>query len=141
MGAVFCIFAGVIHYFPLITGIGLWEDWLKSHFFIMFIGVKLTFFPQHFLGLRGMPRRIGDYPDTFYFWNSVSSFGSIVSIVGVVMFIYIVYRSLHEQRRVIWVRSRSNDPAFSAITRYPVDFHTCEEPTVFLFPTYLTDPK
>jgi heme/copper-type cytochrome/quinol oxidase subunit 1 len=91
MGAVFGLFAGFYFWAPKIIGKTYNELLGKIHFWTLFIGVNLTFFPQHFLGLAGMPRRIPDYPDAFSVWNAVSSFGSIISIVATVLFGYIVY--------------------------------------------------
>ena len=100
MGAVFALFSAWYFWIPKILGLGYNETLGKAHFWIMFIGVNLTFFPQHFLGLQGMPRRISDYPDAFAGWNLVSSFGSIVSVVATWLFIYIVYVQLLEARVV-----------------------------------------
>ena len=72
----------------------------KVQFWILFIGVNLTFFPQHFLGLQGMPRRISDYPDAFAGWNLISSIGSIVSVVAAWLFLHIVYTQLVEGKAV-----------------------------------------
>ena len=94
MGAVFALFSAWYFWIPKITGLSYNTTLGKVHFVILFIGVNLTFFPQHFLGLQGMPRRISDYPDAFAGWNFVSSFGSIVSVVATWLFLYIVYIQL-----------------------------------------------
>ena len=87
-GAVFGIFAGWYYWFPKMSGYMYNEFIGKLHFWVMFIGVNLVFFPQHFLGLSGMPRRYVDYPDAFAGWNLISSWGSYISGVGVLIFIY-----------------------------------------------------
>ena len=79
LGAVFAVFAGWYYWFPKITGYMYNETIGKLHFWLTFIGVNIAFFPQHFLGLAGMPRRIADYPDAFAGWNYVSSIGSYIS--------------------------------------------------------------
>jgi len=91
MGAVFAIFAGFYYWIPKIIGKSYNELLGKIHFWTLFIGVNTTFFPQHFLGLAGMPRRIPDYPDAFSGWNQISSFGSMISIMATVLFGYILY--------------------------------------------------
>jgi len=91
MGAVFALFAAFYFWTPKIIGKTYNEFLGKVHFWTLFIGVNLTFFPQHFLGLAGMPRRVPDYPDAFSGWNSVSSFGSLISVVATVLFGYIIY--------------------------------------------------
>jgi len=94
MGAVFSLFSGWYFWIPKILGVSYNERLAKVHFWILFIGVNLTFFPQHFLGLQGMPRRISDYPDAFAGWNLVSSFGSLISIISTVLFLHILYNQL-----------------------------------------------
>lgn len=86
MGAVFGIFCGFYYWFWKITGFSYHEQLGRVHFWLMFIGVNLTFFPMHFSGLAGMPRRIPDYPDAFAGWNYISSLGSIISVIGVFFF-------------------------------------------------------
>jgi len=98
MGAVFAIIGGLIHWFPLFTGTNLNPKWLKIQFVVIFIGVNITFFPQHFLGLNGIPRRYSDYPDNFTSWNVVSSLGSYTSVVAVLIFRFIIWESLSTHR-------------------------------------------
>jgi cytochrome c oxidase subunit 1 len=94
MGAVFAIFAGFYYWFAKMTGIEYPEILGQIHFWIFFVGVNLTFFPMHFLGLAGMPRRIPDYPDAFMGWNLIASYGSYLSAISTVFFFYIVFYSL-----------------------------------------------
>jgi len=98
MGAVFAMFSGWYFWTPKILGLNYNLTLSKIQFWILFLGVNLTFFPQHFLGLQGMPRRIGDYPDAFAGWNLISSFGSIVSVIAAWLFLYIVYKQLIDNK-------------------------------------------
>ena len=96
LGAVFALFSAWYYWIPKITGLNYNLLLGKVHFMILFIGVNVTFFPQHFLGLQGMPRRISDYPDAFSGWNLISSFGSIISVIATVLFLHIIYMQLVE---------------------------------------------
>jgi len=99
LGAVFAIFAGWYYWFPKMTGY-TYEEWLgKLHFWVTFIGVNLIFFPQHFLGLAGMPRRYVDYPDAFAGWNFVSSIGSYIAAFGVLIFLFGMTRAFLRKQR------------------------------------------
>ena len=98
MGAVFALFAGFYYWTPKIVGRNINDLLGKIHFWTLFIGVNLTFFPQHFLGLAGMPRRIPDYPDAFTGWNTISSFGSLVSVIATILFGYIIYDTFANDR-------------------------------------------
>ena len=100
IGAVFAIIAGITHWFPFAYGILINSFLLKSQFWTMFIGVNLTFFPQHFLGLNGIPRRYCDYPDRFTYWNVVSSIGRVITVFSLVIFIYALWESLTSNRVV-----------------------------------------
>src|SRR3954465_6014308 len=100
LGAVFTIFAGWYYWFPKMSGYTYSETIGKVHFLLTFVGVNLVFFPQHFLGLAGMPRRIADYPDAFAGWNFVSSIGAFISYASTLFFAFIVFHPFFAGRRV-----------------------------------------
>ena len=105
MGAVFAFFAGFYYWFWKISGYTYNEMYGNVHFWLMFIGVNLTFFPMHFVGLAGMPRRIPDYPDNYYYWNILSSFGSIISSVSVIVFFYLIYLAFNNNNTPKLIKS------------------------------------
>ena len=98
LGAVFSLFAAWYYWFPKIFGYMYNETLGKLHFWLMFIGVNMTFFPQHFLGLAGMPRRYIDYPDAYALWNWWSSMGSYISSVAILVFLYTIYEAFSKKR-------------------------------------------
>ena len=98
LGAVFTIFAGFYYWFPKMSGYMYSETLGKAHFWVTFVGVNLAFFPQHFLGLAGMPRRYVDYPAAFAGWNFISSVGSYISAAGVFIFLYMLYDAFAKKR-------------------------------------------
>jgi cytochrome c oxidase subunit 1 len=98
LGAVFAIFAGFYYWFEKMFGVKYNEFLGATHFWIMFVGVNLVFFPQHFLGLQGMPRRYVDYADGYALWNQVSSWGYVVTIVGVGVFLIMLIEAAIRRR-------------------------------------------
>ena len=130
IGAVFALFAAFTHWFPLLSGITLHARWTKAQFFIIFIGVNLTFFPQHFLGLSGIPRRYSDYPDAFIIWNVVSSIGSLLSFTALIFFIFILWEAFSSQRGVI--SSLHIPSSMEWHETLPLGFHNLEESGVII---------
>lgn len=100
MGAVFTMFAGIYYWFDKITGVRYSEVLGQIHFWTFFFGVNITFFPMHFLGVAGMPRRIPDYPDAFYVFNKIASWGSYISAISAILFFYLVFEALSSNRKV-----------------------------------------
>ena len=100
LGAVFGIFAGIYYWMGKMSGRQYPETLGKIHFWMMFIGANITFFPQHFLGRQGMPRRYIDYPEAFEYWNYVSSIGAFISGASFLLFIYIVFSTIRSGQKV-----------------------------------------
>jgi cytochrome c oxidase subunit 1 len=131
IGAVFAIIAGFTFWFPLFSGILINNYLIKIQFIIIFIGVNLTFFPQHFLGLGGIPRRYSDYPDIFLNWNIISSIGSLVRIIGVFLLMFIILEGLLSKRNILF---RNNPNSFLEwLQNFPPTDHTNEESSIITF--------
>jgi len=112
IGAVFSILGSVTHWFPMIVGLTLNPKWLKAQFLIIFTGVNTTFFPIHFLGLSGIPRRYPDYPDPIFYWNSVASLGANVSLGGIFILLFIFWERIAAQRPLLFVISTGTSLEF-----------------------------
>jgi cytochrome c oxidase subunit 1 len=128
LGAVFGIFCGFYYWFTKMTG-REYPEWAgKFHFWTTFIGVNLTFFPQHFLGLQGMPRRYPDYPDAFAGWNYVSSLGSYLAAASTVFFILYTIKVLRSGKLVTEADPyHQSEPTLEWTVASPAPFHTFEE--------------
>lgn len=114
MGAVFAIFSGFYYWIEKITGETYNDFAARLHFWITFAGVNLTFFPMHFLGLAGMPRRIPDYPDAYAQWNYLSSIGAMISFVGVFIFGFILYDLINS----FFIRNSYESKLVNSYVRY-----------------------
>ena len=129
LGAVFGLFAGFYYWFSKMTGFEYNEFLAKLHFWVTFIGVNLTFFPMHFLGLAGMPRRYIDYPDAFAGWNYVASIGAFVGDIGAIIFLIVIVEAFVRKRKTVnnpWGKggstlewSVSSPPAFHTFNDLP----------------------
>nr|DBA43534.1 TPA_asm: COX1 [Bombus balteatus] len=124
MGAVFAIITSLIHWYPMIMGILMNQKWLKIQFIMMFIGVNMTFFPQHFLGLMSMPRRYSDYPDSYYCWNLISSIGAMISMNSMLFLIFIIFESLISKRLILF---KFNQSSLEWLNNYPPLEHSLIE--------------
>nr|AEV56610.1 cytochrome c oxidase subunit I [Kokeshia sp. NKU02] len=125
MGAVFAIMGGFIQWYTLFTGLSMNSKWLKTQFYITFMGVNMTFFPQHFSGLGGMPRRYSDYPDNFLMWNIISSIGSTVSVMSMMLFMWIMWESMSSQRKMVF--NYNSNTNIEWLQKYPPMEHSYSE--------------
>jgi len=125
IGAVFAILTRFIHWFPLFTGLYLNNLLLKIQFIIIFIGVNLTFFPQHFLGLIGIPRRYSDYPNIFIYWNIISSIGSIISLLRILILIFIIWKRIINKKKIIL--NLQINSSIEWLQNYPPSEHSYNE--------------
>jgi len=127
MGALFSIFAGFYYWISKMSGRQYPETLGKLHFWIMFIGVNLTFFPMHFSGLSGMPRRIPDYPDAYAGWNLISSIGAYVSAAGTLLFLIVVWRTFTAGAKVAENPWGAGATTLEWTVSSPPPFHSFEE--------------
>ena len=127
LGAVFAIFAGFYYWFSKMSGYE-YSEWMgQLHFWLTFVGVNLIFFPQHFLGLAGMPRRYADYPDAFAGWNYISSIGSYVAVAGLAVFFANLIYAFAKKRAAAQNPWGEGATTLEWTVPSPPNFHTFEE--------------
>ena len=127
LGAVFSIFAGFYYWFPKMCG-RTYPEWLgKLHFWVAFIGANLTFFPMHFAGLAGMPRRIPDYPDALAGWNHIASYGAYLNGFSVLIFLALVFYTLTKGAKAADNPWGEGATTLEWKVSSPPPFHTFEE--------------
>src|SRR6056300_270319 len=127
LGAVFAIFAGFYYWFGKMSGYEYSEFLGQLHFWLTFIGVNLVFFPQHFLGLAGMPRRYADYPDAFAGWNYISSIGSYISVIGLAVFFANLVWAFSKKKAAAQNPWGEGATTLEWTVPSPPNFHTFEE--------------
>jgi len=130
LGAVFAIFAGYYYWHDKMTG-RVFPEWAgQTHFWVTFIGVNLTFFPQHFLGLAGMPRRYIDYPDVFAGWNYISTIGAFIAGGATVFWLGMAIHSMFFGKKSVANPWGEGATTLEWTVPSPAPFHTFEEPPV-----------
>jgi cytochrome c oxidase subunit 1 len=105
MGAVFATFAGFYYWIGVMYSLRVNMFWAKLHFWVFFLGVNMTFFPMHFLGLAGMPRRIPVYPACYSGWNYISSLGSWLSVLSILLFLKVLYELYFPSNDIVGTRN------------------------------------
>ena len=126
IGAVFAIIAGLTHWFPIIFSFNINNTITKIQFITIFIGVNITFFPQHFLGLNRIPRRYSDYPDSFTTWNIISTIGSTISSISVIFLFFIIWESISKKNITIHFLIQQTSNEWNS--QYPYSAHTFNQP-------------
>jgi cytochrome c oxidase subunit 1 len=127
LGAVFSIFAGFYYWIGKMSGHQYPEFWGKVHFWVTFVGVNLTFFPMHFLGLAGMPRRYPDYPEAFAGWNHIASLGSYIGGLSVLIFLFVLFKTFTSKVHVADNYWGEGATTLEWTVSSPPPFHTFEE--------------
>jgi cytochrome c oxidase subunit 1 len=127
LGAVFSMFAGFYYWIGKMSGRQYPEFWGRVHFWLTFIGVNLTFFPQHFLGLSGMPRRYPDYPQAFAGWNAVSSIGAYIGGISTIVFLYVIFLTFRSKEHLAANYWGPGATTLEWTVTSPPPFHTFEE--------------
>jgi cytochrome c oxidase subunit 1 len=127
LGAVFGLFAGFYYWFSKMTGFEYNRTLASVHFWVTFVGVNLTFFPMHFLGLAGMPRRYIDYPDAFAGWNMVASIGSYIGALGAIIFLVVIAEAFIARRRAAMNPWGEGATTLEWTVASPPPYHTFEE--------------
>nr|YP_009346447.1 cytochrome c oxidase subunit I [Xiphinema rivesi]AOT84257.1 cytochrome c oxidase subunit I [Xiphinema rivesi] len=129
MGAVFTIMIGLVNWWPVFTGLALNNTLSMTQFILLFLGVNITFFPMHFLGIQGMPRRYSDYLTTFSFWHSFSSMGSLMSLIATLLLFYIWWESFVSMRVVLSILWGST--MIDSMNKSPTLLHSYSEMPVY----------
>jgi len=127
IAAIFAIFGGFLYWLPKMSGKMYSEGFAKLQFWVFFIGVNVLFFPQHFSGLAGMPRRIPDYPDNYVGWNYVSSIGALITMIGTFMFFALIWHALRSSEKAAANPWGEGATTLEWQVPSPAPFHTFED--------------